>query len=165
MTNDLIATSSIINSKVVTPGHKDIGTIEDIVIHKESNRIAYVILKSSGFLGFGEKRFPIPFGAFYTDTNEPNKIILNIDKERLEQAPAMDVDDYTDFDFSEFLWKVYHYYGVKPYLTNFQGESDISLSKDPITGPSTIREARLKNSKFDNNHSSAHDRHTTHLGL
>lgn len=164
MTNDLIKTSDLIDSNVLTPGHKEIGVIEDIAIDKDSGRVAYVVLKTNSFLGFDEKKFPIPLGAFYTDTNQSKKVILDVDKERLENAPVIDLEDLKDFNFTTFVLLVNEYYGVKPYLTDYREEMDMDRSGSAVTNPVTIEQARLKNNKFDNHHSRSHDRHSTHLG-
>lgn len=164
MKNDLITIQALMNSKVVTPGHQKIGVIEDVAIQKDSGRVAYVLLKSDSFLGIGEKRFPIPFGALYTDTKEPEKVILDVNKERLENAPEMDMEDTQDFNFADFIIKVYQFYGVKPYLTDYSGELEVDLSNDPNTHPLSIRQGRVKSNRFNNNHRRAHDRHTTHVG-
>jgi sporulation protein YlmC with PRC-barrel domain len=165
MKNDLITIQTLMNSKVVTPGHQEIGVVEDVAIHKESGRVAYVLLKTGSFLGIGEKKFPIPYGALYTDTRESDKVILDVDKERLENAPVMDLDEMQDFNFADFIIKVYQYYGVKPYLTDYSGELEMDLSNDPDTNPASIRQGRVKGNRFNSNHRRAHDRHTTHVGL
>lgn len=159
MTNDLISVNDLKFSKVVTPGHKQIGVIDDVVIHQDSERVAYVVLKMSGFMGFGDKRFPIPLDAFYLDTNEDHKVILDADREKLKNAPAIEVEELPVFDYAAFMWKVYEYYGVKPYLNKEKGESDIKLSNTMRSRPATIRDSRLKNNPFDNNHKSVKDRH------
>ncbi len=164
MINDLITTNDLTNSNVVTPGHKEIGVIEDVAIDRSSGRVAYMILKTTGFMGFGEKRFPIPFGAFYTDTNESDKVILDVDRERLENAPVIEIDNNEDFNFTEFVLKVYNYYGIKPYLKDYSDELEMDLNTT-APSPLTMSQARLKNNRFDNSHKRAHDRHSTHIGL
>ena len=166
MTNDLISVNELRLSKVVTPSHEEIGEVDDVVIHKQSERVAYVILKFGGLMGFGDRKFPIPFSAFYLDTKGERKIILDVKREKLENAPSFDVEEMmADFDYAEFLWKVYKYYDLKPYLSDDKGKETIQLSGKFGTHPKTIEEARLKNNKFDNGHNSVGDRHKAHHGF
>ena len=165
MTDDLISVNDIKHCKIVTPGHKEIGVVDDVVIHKKSERVAYIIIKFGGLMGFGDKRFPIPFSAFYFDTEGNNKIILDVEREKLENAPTFDVDDLHDFDYADFLWKVYKYYDLKPYLNEEKGEEAIELTGKLSHYPKTMRDARFKNSKFDNHHNSVSDRHKNHHGF
>lgn len=161
---DLISVKDLKFSKVVSPTHKEIGVIDDVVIHQDSQRIAYAVLKMRGFMGFGDRRFPIPLGAFHVDTKE-HKIILDVDRKKLKNAPQIDIEEVATFDYSEFLWKVYEYYDIKPYLTADKGDSDIKLSNTLRSRPATIRESRLVNSKFENRRNTVQDRNKTHYGF
>lgn len=165
MTNDLISVQELKFSKVVTPAHKEIGEVDDVIIHKKSKTVAYVVLKLRGLMGFGDKKFPIPFSAFYLDTKEKKKVILDVEKAKLENAPSFDLDDMSSFDYSDFLLKVYKYYDLEPYPNDLKDEDEIQLSGKLGTHPKTIKEARFKNSKFDNNHSKTSERHKSHYGL
>ena len=58
-------TSAILASRVKgTAVYNDsgdkIGTVEDIVLDKQSNRIMFAALGFGGFLGMGEKYYPVP---------------------------------------------------------------------------------------------------------
>src|SRR5512135_3389874 len=83
----VISASSLTGDSVVNAQGEDLGTIEDIMIHIDSGRVAYAVLSFGGFLGMGDKLFAIPWEALTLD--EDNKqFILNIPKEKLENAPG-----------------------------------------------------------------------------
>ena len=69
---------------------------------------------NGGFLGMGEKLFAIPFSAFKYD-HEKNEYILNISKERLENAPGFDTDNWPSLSDEKWNRDVYKYYERPPY--------------------------------------------------
>ncbi len=69
------------------------GTIASYAIDLEQGRIAYAVLSFGGFLGFGDKRFAVPWDAMQFSPHD-KKFILNVNKELLEQAPGFDKDNW-----------------------------------------------------------------------
>ena len=61
--------------------------------------MAYAVLSFGGFMGMGNKLFAMPWEAFEFSATE-NKLILNVDKEKLKTAPGFDKDgkwpDFSD---------------------------------------------------------------------
>lgn len=112
--NSPVKASSVIGSHVVNATAESLGEIKEIVIDPKSGRVAYVVVAFGGFLGLGKKLFAIPFSAFdYNLTN--NDYVLNIPKERLEQAPGFDAAHWPAM--SDEMWNrdVYKFYGRAPY--------------------------------------------------
>ena len=66
-------------------------------------------------LGLGNKLFALPWGAFEFSSTE-NKLILNVDKEKLKAAPGFDPAAKWP-DFADRTWGsgIHTYYGYKPY--------------------------------------------------
>lgn len=100
---------------VLNPSHENLGEIKDIMIDPITGNIVYAVLTFGGFMGFGEKYFAIPWEAFYLDTNEDEKVILNISKEKFENAPGFDQDNWPSAGQWEFVDKIYRHYGYKSY--------------------------------------------------
>jgi len=94
------------------------------MIDLDEGRIAYVVLSFGGFLGMGNKLFAIPWEALILDTDQ-HVFILNVDRERLENAPGFDKDNWPDNAKYEagWLFDVYEYYGYLPYWSR-EGERD-----------------------------------------
>jgi hypothetical protein len=77
-------------------------------------RLVYVVLSIGDFPGMGNKLFAMPWEAFEFSTTE-NKLILNVDKEKLKTAPGFEKGDEWP-DFSDTLWgeSIYNYYDFVP---------------------------------------------------
>ena len=85
-------TSAIRAKKVIGTNVKDragnkIGSIEDIVLDKQSNAIMFAVVGFGGFLGMAEKYHPIPWSALDYQEVE-NAYVVGYSKEQLQGAPA-----------------------------------------------------------------------------
>jgi PRC-barrel domain len=101
---------SVIGTKVVNAQNEDLGKIEDLVIEGGSGRVQYAVLSFGGFLGLGDKDFLIPWNAFSFDVTN-NRAMLNIDKDRLKNAPGFDKDKWPNMTDPAFGQGVSQYYG------------------------------------------------------
>lgn len=70
-----------------------VGKVEDYMLDLQSGCIQYAVLSFGGFLGMGEKMFAVPWQSMTLDT-ENHWFVLDIDKDRLEQAPGFDKRDW-----------------------------------------------------------------------
>lgn len=105
--------SKLIGDPVVNSNGDDLGKIEDFVIDPRSGRVDYAVLSFGGFLGMGEKLFAVPLEAMKL-SREEKRFILDVDKERLKQAPGFDKNHWPDASDRAFGTKVYNYYGYEP---------------------------------------------------
>ncbi len=69
---------------------------------------------SEAFLGLGDKYFAIPWEALRIVPHE-HRFILDVSKERLENAPGFDKKNWPKASNREWLTGVYSYYGYEPY--------------------------------------------------
>jgi sporulation protein YlmC with PRC-barrel domain len=76
---------SLIGDKVVNAKGDELGEIDAIMLDVQNGRIAYAVLSSGGFLGMGEKRFAIPWGALILDT-ENSVIVLDVERNALKEV-------------------------------------------------------------------------------
>ena len=91
----LLASGTLIGDKVVNQQNEDIGKIEELMISVEEGRVSYAVMSFGGFLGFGNKFFAVPWATLHVDEN--NKcFVINVDKERLKEAPGFDKDHWPD---------------------------------------------------------------------
>jgi len=93
---------------------EELGHIEDLMIDLDSGHIAYTVLSFGGFMGLGDKYFAIPWQALSVDAENRN-LILNVEKERLENAPGFDKDKWPSSANREYMTRVYNHYGYEPY--------------------------------------------------
>jgi len=111
--NTLSATT-LIGDRVVNPRGEDLGKIEDLMIDPELGRVGYAVLSFGGFLGMGDKLFAVPMQALKL-SREDKKFVLDVDKDRLKNAPGFDKNHWPDMSDRAFGSTVYSYYGTKPY--------------------------------------------------
>jgi len=96
---------------------EDLGKLEEIMLDMDGGRVAYAVLSFGGVLGMGNKLFAVPWDALTVDT-ENKELVLNIDRETLENAPGFDKDNWPGTETgSQWLVDVYDYYGYEPYWT------------------------------------------------
>ena len=110
----LMLASTLVGNEVVNREGEQLGTVEEIMLDVPMGRIAYAVLSSGGFLGIGEKLFAIPWGALTLDT-ENKFFILDVSKERLEQAPGFDKEHWPSAADQTWATNVHKYYVTTPY--------------------------------------------------
>ena len=109
-----IAARQVQGTTVYNTALEKLGTIHDVMIDKASGRIAYAILSHGGFLGVGDRYFPLPWEKLRYDT-EMGGYVVDIDRDVLEGAPS-----YTDpatAAWHDDSWgrDIYTHYGVNPF--------------------------------------------------
>ena len=112
----VLSAGSILGCKVLNTEGEQLGTIKDLVMDLDDAQIAYAVLSFGGFLGRGDKLFAIPLDALRFEP-EQNRVILDVDKEVLKNAPGFDKDKWPDTAQYESGWllDLYEYYGYSPY--------------------------------------------------
>lgn len=108
----LLSTSSIRNTSVVNPSGESLGSIEDLMLDPQTSRVQYAVLDFGGFLGIGDKFFAVPLEAFTID-RQNERFVLDVSKERLENAPGFPKDDWPQGPNPSFTESVYDYYGQR----------------------------------------------------
>ena len=88
----LIAAEKVIDTNVYNPQGEKLGDVDDLMIDKLSGRVTYAVLTYGGFLGVGDKKFPLPWSVLTYDTNQGG-FVINLDKETLRNAPTLEGDD------------------------------------------------------------------------
>jgi sporulation protein YlmC with PRC-barrel domain len=128
----LIRGNTFIGADVENPQGQNLGDIKDIVIDRASGRIAYAVVSFGGFLGMGEKLFAVPWGAFSQPKADKEIFVLDVDKERLKNAPGFDAHNWPQMASREWVTSLYSYYNVPPYWTASTGAATATVkSVDP----------------------------------
>lgn len=104
-----LSSSSITGTKVTNEQGDDLGKIEDLMVDLESGKVSYAVVSFGGFLGMGNKLFAVPLQAMHVDTKD-EEFHLNESKERLENAPGFDKDNWPDSADAEWQQLVDTYY-------------------------------------------------------
>lgn len=104
---------------VRSPADENLGRIQDVVVDTQSGRVVYAILSFGGFLGVGDKNFAVPFAALkpkisQEDTEEVS-YVLNVDKNRLQQAKGFDRDKWPNMADRSWARETHQFWNVQPY--------------------------------------------------
>jgi len=111
---EVMAASTLEGDAVVNTQGEDLGNIEEIMLDVPRGRIAYAVLSFGGFMGMGDKLFAIPWSALTLDT-ERKCFVLDVDKERMKQAPGFDKDHWPSMADPRWASDIHTYYGSRPY--------------------------------------------------
>jgi sporulation protein YlmC with PRC-barrel domain len=113
-THTVVKTENVIGRDVTNTAEENLGEIKEVMLDKQTGRVAYVVLESGTFLGMGGKLFALPWNSIKYNA-ESNSFILNIDKEKLKKAPGFDKDHWPDMADRQFGTTISNYYGTRPY--------------------------------------------------
>lgn len=105
----MVKSGEITGADVKNTAKENLGEIAEVVIDKASGKVNYLVLDFGGFLGFGNKYFAIPWNLFLYN-NDDDCFILNVDKQRLKEAPGFDKDHWPDFAAPEFTTTITNFY-------------------------------------------------------
>jgi sporulation protein YlmC with PRC-barrel domain len=113
-TRNTLSAGTLIGDAVMNRAGETVGSLEEIMIDLETDRVAYAVVSVGGFLGIGNRLFAIPWKSLELDAGE-HALILDVNKEFMEQAPGFDQDHWPDM--SDRVWgqELHDYYGVPTY--------------------------------------------------
>jgi sporulation protein YlmC with PRC-barrel domain len=94
-----ILASKVKGTAVYNNSGDKIGTVEDVVLDKETNQILFAALGFGGVLGMGEKYYPVPW-SLLDYSEDKGGYIVPLSKDQLENAPSHDLKDLTRHDGS-----------------------------------------------------------------
>lgn len=108
----LIAADKVEGTAVYNPGGEKLGSIDHVMLDKRTGHAVYAIMAFGGFLGIGERYWPVPWSQLKYDMDKSGYVV-NLDKTRLEGAPSYDHDDFSWTP--EYGRTVDKYYGSRSY--------------------------------------------------
>jgi sporulation protein YlmC with PRC-barrel domain len=110
----LIASRQVQGTTVYNAGLEKLGTVEDVMIDKATGRIAYAVLSFGGFLGVGDRYYPLPWEKLAYNS-EVGGYVVDIDRDVLKGAPSYIGETAALSDDADWGRGVYAYYGVHPF--------------------------------------------------
>lgn len=116
---EIMGADTLIGNDVCNHRDEDLGNIKEIMLDMRSGRVGYAVLSYGGFLGMGEKLFAVPWSALVLDTKH-KRFVLNVEKERLKDAPGFDKDAWPDMADQSWASQIHSYYGTKPHADDFR---------------------------------------------
>ncbi|WP_264210196.1 PRC-barrel domain-containing protein [Leisingera thetidis] len=107
----LVSSQDVTGTAVYDENRSKAGTIDHLMIDKQSGKVAYAIMTFGGFLGLGEQQFTIPWGALSYDTGLDG-FRTSITPEQLKAAPERPAGWRRDRKYEE---SIYDHYQVPYY--------------------------------------------------
>lgn len=90
----------------------EIGTVDDLLIDEEEDRVRFLRIGSGGILGLGRERFLVPVDAVTVVGRD--LVLVGRDRSRLDDAPGYDPELTDD---REYYDRLYTWWGYQPYWT------------------------------------------------
>jgi sporulation protein YlmC with PRC-barrel domain len=91
---------------------EDLGKLEDLIVDPQTGQIKFAIVGKGGVLGLGEKAHPVPWQN--VTVNSEKQVTLNIDKQKMQTAPTVNSEDYSDLNNPDAVIVIYRFYEVEP---------------------------------------------------
>lgn len=113
LSSRFLSTSTLLGASVRNLQDESLGELKDCMIDTASGKLAYGVLSFGGLLGMGNKLFAIPWDNFHVDA-ETERLVLDISRDRLKDAPGFDADHWPDFAETAYADQVREHYGTRP---------------------------------------------------
>jgi sporulation protein YlmC with PRC-barrel domain len=107
----LMGAGTLLGEDVYNDHDEKLGDIKEFMLEMDNGRVTYAVLSFGGFLGMGEKLFAVPWNALKLDTVN-KRFVLDIEKDRLKNAPGFDKDDWPDMSDERWASGIRSFYGT-----------------------------------------------------
>ncbi|MBL8546063.1 MAG: PRC-barrel domain-containing protein [Hyphomonadaceae bacterium] len=111
-----IRAKKVIGTAVKDTSGEKIGTVEDIVLDKQTNSILFAVIGFGGVLKMGEKFHPLPWATLNYDEDE-DAYVVPYTKDELKNAPADTISELTANDGLAYRDQSFAFYKVDQYWT------------------------------------------------
>jgi hypothetical protein len=81
------------------------------MLDMRTGQVAYAVMSSGGVFTIGQKLFAVPFKALKLDTAN-HRFTLDMPKERVENAPGFDTDNWPNMADQQWSDQIHGYYGT-----------------------------------------------------
>jgi len=112
--SNLIAADRVSGTTVYDPAGEKLGSVEDVMLDKIGGRVRYAVLSFGGFMGMGDRHYPLPWESLKYDTDKGGYVV-NVDRQKLEGAPSYASGESASWSDRTWSRRVYEHYGATPY--------------------------------------------------
>ena len=109
-TSRLIASNKVEGTPVYGRRGERLGSIYNFMVDKRSGQVEYAVMSYGGFLGLGQRYYPLPWRMLTYDTREGGYRI-DMSERDLERAPSFGRDDEPRFS-RDYGRRVNDWYGL-----------------------------------------------------
>jgi hypothetical protein len=119
----LISSEDVQGTTVFDANGNEIGAIDHLMIDKVSGNVRYAVMSFGGFMGLGQRHYPLPWSSLTYDRDREG-YLTNVTQQQLIEAP-----EYTDDKWSDRDWesRIHEHYRAEPYWDE--------ASQTPSEGP------------------------------
>lgn len=110
MSHPMISSDRVEGTDVYNLAGDKLGSIDYLVIDKQSGQTRYAVMEFGGFLGMGTDHYPLPWSLLKYDMAKEGYVVP-LDKGQLESAPKYDKDSRPEYS-TDFGRRVDAHYGV-----------------------------------------------------
>jgi sporulation protein YlmC with PRC-barrel domain len=137
-----VQNSQLVGRKVKSSGGTEIGIVKDVVIDRINGCMAYTVVSTggagTGVISGGGKIVAIPW-AVYTPTSDLSVLTVNVDRDKIYQAPAFEYARMDEYARPDYINNVYSYYGVSPGpRTAGAGGTDVTGTAGATASPGDV---------------------------
>lgn len=121
--NHVRRASQVKNFTVQNVSNEKLGQVETVLFDLPAGRVSFVVLDPANRVAEKQMLIPVPPMAFTRGEQGGGVLILDADKDKLNNAPsinreALNADDIRQLSNPAFATKVYQYYGKQPWFQN-----------------------------------------------
>ena len=99
--------------KVIDTAGKEVGHVDDLLIDDTEKKVRFLLVRSGGFLGMGEKKFLVPVDAITKIGSD--RVFIDRAGEHVVGGPDYDPQLVDESQLANHYRDVYSYYGFMPY--------------------------------------------------
>ena len=110
----LISSNRVEGTPVYNLDGEKLGTVDSMMIDRDTGQVAYAVMAFGGFLGMGEKLHPMPWKTMVYDKQREGYVVT-LSREELEEAPNMEANEFGRLDDRDYQETVYTHYKAEPY--------------------------------------------------
>ena len=108
----LVTASRVVGARVFGADGRQLGKIVELLIDKVSGKAAYALLRYDGFLGVGERYYPLPWSLLDYDPQKEG-FATTLTRDQVDAGHHVDDQEVEN----EIAWResVHAYYAAAPY--------------------------------------------------
>ena len=111
-TSTLISADKVEGTAVYNREGDKLGSIHTVMIDKVSGKVAYAVMSFGGFLGIGDRYYPLPWDVLTYDTSQGGYVV-NRDQSILEGRPPTAPARHRTGVIPAGNQQVHDYYGAR----------------------------------------------------
>jgi len=104
-----IRASQLIGVNVTSKDGENLGQVQDLIVDPQTGFIKLALVGKGFMAGLGEKAVPVPWQA--VNVQSERQFALNIDKAKMQSAPAW---TQADQDQPDYIVRIYRFYELEP---------------------------------------------------